>query len=178
MNKPTLPQLFSSVFQGRRVCPTLDPARPAGPSARPPLSLGECDTAGLKAPCSSGLCPQVFIAWAKSREGLRASERAAGWTDTQRPFVKARVVSGRAALEANPSLDRLGLESQHRAGGPNSRKGQHILGLDGPLEIIPVRKQLGDVGHVSTPRLGILGPNFSSLQLVTSDFRGCVCSKL
>lgn len=50
--------------------------------------------AGLKALCNSGLCQQVFVAWAKTREGLKA----AVWTDAQRPFVKARVISGRGAL--------------------------------------------------------------------------------
>lgn len=50
----------------------------------------------------------MFIAWAKTREGLKVSERATGWTDTQRPFVKARVVSWRDAIEADPSLEGLG----------------------------------------------------------------------
>lgn len=36
----------------------------------------------------SGLRPQVFIAWAKTRGGLKASEHASGWTDAQRPFVR------------------------------------------------------------------------------------------
>ncbi|KAB1251826.1 NADPH oxidase organizer 1 [Camelus dromedarius] len=60
---------------------------------------------------------------------LRASERAAGQTDTQRPFVEARVVSWRDALEAHVSLECTGQwKSQHRGGGPNSRQNHCIPG--------------------------------------------------